>query len=90
MTRNPQGFFSQFFHFSQRLRIIDMVGPLKQIKNIDALKSYISSKIVLMSDSNGVFDEKDFIRTLKEIMDFVPLIEDDIFDAWDEARGAGV
>ena len=67
-----------------------MVGTLKQIKNIDALKSYISSKIVLMSDSNGVFDEKDFIRTLKEIMDFVPLIEDDIFDAWDEARGAGV
>jgi len=67
-----------------------MVGPLKQIKNIDALKSYISSKIVLMSDSNGVFDEKDFIRTLQEIMDFVSLIEDDIFDAWDEARGAGV
>ena len=67
-----------------------MVGPLKQIKNIDALKSYISSKIVLMSDSNGVFDEKDFIRTLKDIMDFVSLIEDDIFDAWDEARGAGV
>jgi len=67
-----------------------MVGPLKQIKNIDVLKSYISSKIVLMSDSNGVFDEKDFIRTLKEIMDFVSLIEDDIFDDWDEARGAGV
>jgi len=67
-----------------------MVGPLKQIKNIDALKSYISSKIVLMSDSNGVFDEKDFIHTLKDIMDFVSLIEDDIFDAWDEVRGAGV
>jgi hypothetical protein len=67
-----------------------MVGPLKQIKNIDALKSYISSKIILMSDSNGVFNEKDFNRTLLEIMDFVSLIEDDIVDAWDEARGVGV
>ena len=54
---------------------------------IDALKSYLASKIILMSDCEGVFNEKDFVRTLGQISDYVSIIEDQFQDTFDELRG---
>lgn len=58
-----------------------------EVHAVDALKSYIASKIILMSQSDKVFNQKDFVSTLGQISDYVSIIEDQFQDTFDELRG---